>query len=453
VTFRGGRLVSGLGRPGATDVTLGVVVPALDEAARIAAALDALAPLRAAGHHVVVVDGGSGDETVALARSRADLVLVGPRGRAVQMNVGAHAARGAVLLFLHADARLPDGAAAAIERALANGAQWGRFDVTLEGRSRWLPLVAASMNARSAATGICTGDQAVFVRRDAFEAVGGFPAIALMEDIALSAELKARFGPPARLRERVVVSGRRWDRRGALRTIASMWRLRHAYWRGADPDGLARRYYGLAPPSRPVLQVFAKASVPGRVKTRLAQSIGAEEAARAYGVLAENTLGVAAAARRAGVVGAVELWVEPGAPAGSFDQWMRAFDVSVHEQRGADLGERMHAALRDALARGHAALLIGTDVPGYDVPYFAQAAAALDSRDAVIGPAEDSGYVLIGLARDADAFSGIAWSTREVLDATRARLRDAGLRWHELPLLWDVDTHDDWQRWRQEVTA
>ena len=432
---------------------LGIVVPALDEAARIAAALDALAPLRAAGHHVVVVDGGSRDETVEQARPRADRVLVAPRGRAVQMNVGAHAARGSVLLFLHADVSLPDGAAAAIERAVASGAQWGRFDVTLEGRSRWLPLVAAGMNTRSAATGICTGDQALFVGRDAFEAVGGFPAIALMEDIALSARLRARFGPPARLRERVVASGRRWERHGALRTIASMWRLRHAYWRGADPDDLARRYYGISPASRPVLQVFAKAPAPGRVKTRLAQAIGAEEATRAYVALAEHTLGVAAAARRAGVVEAVELWVEPGAPAGSFDQWMSEFDVPVREQRGADLGERMHAALRDALTRRRSALLIGTDVPGFDVPYLAQAAAALGSHDAVIGPAEDSGYVLIGLARDADAFSGIAWSTRGVLDATRARLRDACLRWHELPPLWDVDTHDDWQRWRQEMAA
>jgi len=434
-------------------VSLAVVVPVLDEAAGIAAALDALAPLRAAGHHVVVVDGGSSDATVALARPRADRVLVAPRGRAVQMSVGAHAARGDTLLFLHADVRLPAGAAEAVERALGAGAQWGRFDVALEGRSRWLPLVAASMNARSAATGICTGDQALFVRRDAFEAAGGFPAIALMEDVALSARLRARFGPPARLRERVVASGRRWDVRGALRTIASMWRLRHAYWRGADPDELARRYYGVAPPPRPVLQVFAKAPAPGRVKTRLAQAIGSEAAARAYAALAEHTLRVAAAARRAGVVGAVELWVEPGAPVGSFDSWTGEFDVRVREQRGADLGERMHAALRDALTRGHPALLIGTDVPGYDVPYLAQAAAALATHDAAIGPAEDGGYVLIGLARDVDAFSGIAWSSGGVLEATRAMLAGAHVRWHELPPLWDVDTHDDWQRWRQEMVA
>ncbi len=427
---------------------LSIVVPVLDEAAGVAQALRALAPLRAAGHEVVVVDGGSGDGTPDLAAPLADRVLRAPRGRAVQMNVGAHAATGDVLLFLHADARLPDDAAGAIGRALRAGARWGRFDVALDGRSRWLPVVAACMNARSAWSGICTGDQGMFAERAAFAGAGGFPPIALMEDVALSAALKRSAGRPARLRSRVVASGRRWDRDGAWRTIATMWRLRYAYWRGAAPDDLARRYYGTPPVPLPLLQVFAKAPRPGRVKTRLARDIGAEEAARAYVALAERTLDVADAACRAGVVAAVELWVEPGAPPRAFAGWLRRAGATLHEQRGADLGARMQAALRDALGRGHPALLVGTDVPGYDVPYLAHAAGALAAKDAVVGPAEDGGYVLVGLARDVDLFSGVPWSTGEVLRVTRERLAAAGAVWDELPTLWDVDTHVQWRRWQ-----
>jgi rSAM/selenodomain-associated transferase 1 len=169
--------------------------------------------------------------------------------------------------------------------------------------------------------------------------------------------------------------------------------------------------------------------------------------------LAERTLAVAAAARRAGVFERVELWVEPGTPAGALGDWSIRYQVTVHEQRGANLGERMHAALSCSLAQGRGAVLIGTDVPGFDVPYLAEAAAALKRCDAVIGPAEDGGYVLVALARDVDAFSGVAWSTASVLEATRANLQRAGATWHELPPLWDVDTHDDWGRWRREAVA
>jgi len=216
-------------------------MPVLDEAAGLAAALGDLAPLRAAGAQVVVVDGGSRDGTVAVAGSLADRVLTSPRGRAAQMNAGARAATGDTLLFLHADTRLPANAREAIDRALTAGHAWGRFDVTIEGASRWLPVVAAFMNARSRLTGIATGDQAIFATREAFEAAGAYPPIALMEDIALCRALK-RLGPPACLRERVATSGRRWERHGPVRTILLMWRLRLAYFLGADPARLAERY-------------------------------------------------------------------------------------------------------------------------------------------------------------------------------------------------------------------
>ncbi len=220
---------------------LSIVLPALDEAAGIEATLQALEPLRARGVEIVLADGGSGDGTPALAAPWVDAVLQAPRGRALQMNAGAAAARGAVLLFLHADTRLPALADLQVLRAVAGGARWGRFDVRIEGRPAMLRVVATLMNLRSRLSGIATGDQAIFVTREAFDRVGGFPVQPLMEDIELSRRLK-RLSRPACLRERASTSGRRWEQRGVWRTIFLMWRLRWRYWRGESPSRLAQAY-------------------------------------------------------------------------------------------------------------------------------------------------------------------------------------------------------------------
>jgi rSAM/selenodomain-associated transferase 2 len=222
-------------------VKLSIVMPVLDEAAGIEAALAALALYRGRGVEVIVVDGGSSDGTPELARPLADRVIAAPRGRSLQMNAGAGAAQGDVLLFLHADTRLPEDAERLVLDGLARSERvWGRFDVRIEGGGK-LRMVAMMMNWRSRISGIATGDQALFVTRAAFEHVGGFPTIALMEDVALSVRLK-RLGRPLALRARVTTSGRRWRQHGILRTVLLMWRLRLAYFLGADPAKLARAY-------------------------------------------------------------------------------------------------------------------------------------------------------------------------------------------------------------------
>ena len=221
---------------------LSIIIPVLDEGERIAAALDALADLRALGAKVIVVDGGSRDATIQRARMRADRVITAPRGRALQMNAGAAKAAGDILVFLHADTRLPADADLVLVKGLErSGRAWGRFDVTIEGRSPLLRVVGWLMGIRSRLTGIATGDQAIFVRRDAFQAAGGFAPIPLMEDIALCKRLK-RVSRPLCISEHAITSGRRWEENGVWATVVLMWRLRLAYFLGADPKELARQY-------------------------------------------------------------------------------------------------------------------------------------------------------------------------------------------------------------------
>lgn len=221
---------------------LSIVIPALDEADRIVALLEALAPARARGVEVLVVDGGSRDETMSVAAALADRVIEAPRGRSLQLNAGVLASRGEILLFLHADSLPPPDVERAVIRAVAGQTLvWGRFDVSIASTRVALRLVATLMNLRSRLTGIATGDQGIFTTRALFERVGGFPIQPLMEDIALSRSAK-RIATPICLRERIVTSGRRWERRGVARTILLMWRLRLAYFLGADPHKLALQY-------------------------------------------------------------------------------------------------------------------------------------------------------------------------------------------------------------------
>ena len=221
--------------------SLAIVIPVLDEAATLMPRLLALAPLRLRGARVVVVDGGSTDGTLAIAQAHADVALVSPRGRGAQMNAGAAACAADALLFLHADTVLPHEADRLVLEALQGASTWGRFDVRIDNPRRVFRCIERMMNWRSRWSGIATGDQAIFMRRDVFERVGGFADIPLMEDIALSRALK-RIAPPVCLRARVTTSARRWETHGVWRTVWLMWRLRAAYFFGADPAALAVQY-------------------------------------------------------------------------------------------------------------------------------------------------------------------------------------------------------------------
>lgn len=433
--------------------TLRIVMPVRNEGLTLLSSLLALQPLRRRGVELVVVDGGSTDATWAVVRAHADCLLLAPQGRASQMNAGAAGCQADVLLFLHADSRLPDDADTLICAAVGGGHGWGRFDVRIDGSHPMLRVVERLMNLRSRLTGIATGDQAMFIRRDVFERLGGFSDLPLMEDIALSARLK-RLGPPACLRQPAVTSARRWEQQGVWRTIGLMWWLRLRYFFGAKPQALADRYgYGRRPsPMVAGMAILARAPVAGSAKTRLIPALGAAGAARAQRRFTLQTLRLAHAA----ALGPVTLWCAPDTSHRFFRALRRAGRVPCQPQPDGDLGARMqHAFARHFAAQPQLALLlIGTDCPVLAPGHLQQAARALVDHDVVLIPAEDGGYVLIGMRRPLpEVFEGIAWSTPQVMAQTRERLAAAGVRWLELPGLWDVDEPGDWQRLERLLTG
>ena len=223
------------------QVRLSIVIPTLNEGHRIAALLEDLQRLRTEGHEIILVDGGSGDDTVERARTRVDQLTITAHGRARQMNAGAKLASNAMLWFLHADSRVPEGAP---QKILADASEtiWGRFDIQLSGRDWRLRIVERLMNWRSCLSGIATGDQGIFVSRALFEAIGCFPDQPLMEDIALCKRLRRQVRPYCIHAPRLQTSSRRWETQGILRTILLMWGLRLAYALGAPAERLARHY-------------------------------------------------------------------------------------------------------------------------------------------------------------------------------------------------------------------
>ena len=409
------------------------VVPVLDDADRLAVLLRELSAWP--GLEVVVVDGGSRDDPFAVCRRFGVRCLASARSRGGQLRRGVEAAGGEVFWLLHADAEVNAELAGALADALRR-ARWGRFDVRLSGSSPLLPVVAFLMNWRSRLTGVCTGDQGIFVSRELLEAVGGVPDQPLMEDIELSKRLRRRVRP-LRVAARLGSSGRRWQQSGALRTVVFMWWLRLCYFFGARPEDLYRRYYGSTVDGRRVA-VFARAPERGRVKTRLAPALGVDGALEAHVALVETTL-----AAVAGGAFDAELWFA-GARNDALVAWADRFGLRLVEQPQADLGERMLAALRAG-----AQVVVGTDIPEMSAEYIEDALRRLDDADVVLGPVEDGGYCLIAMKEPhAALFRGIEWGAQDVLERTLARAADAGLGVALLDTLWDVDDPEEYARWR-----
>ncbi|SMN11987.1 Glycosyl transferase, family 2 [uncultured Candidatus Thioglobus sp.] len=218
-----------------------IIIPTLNEASNISHCLTQLLPLKEKGFEIILVDGGSTDKTLQLAQELCDKIIISPPGRAQQMNTGALHAHGETLFFLHADTQLPKDFVALLPHIQKNSLYWGRFDVDFSSNQKVFKIIANMMNLRSRITGICTGDQVFFMSQSLYRISGGYPEIALMEDIAMSKKLKA-FCAPLCLRQKVRTSSRRWEQHGVIKTIIKMWYLRLAYFIGIDPKKLARQY-------------------------------------------------------------------------------------------------------------------------------------------------------------------------------------------------------------------
>lgn len=220
-------------------------MPVLNEAGVQAAefeqCLQRLQQYRDSGHELIIIDGGSDDDSFEIAQRYADRTIQCNRGRAIQMNAGARQTDADILLFLHADTQLPVNAIEAVTRTINQGHYWGRFNVRLADGHFLFRIIERLMNLRSCITGVATGDQVMFVRREIFETVGGYPRQPLMEDIELSKRLRG-LGWPACLRQKVIISSRRWRKFGIVRIVLLMWRLRLAYFLGVSAERLAEQY-------------------------------------------------------------------------------------------------------------------------------------------------------------------------------------------------------------------
>lgn len=434
--------------------TLSIVIPVRNEAGIIREQLQRLQGLRAAGHELIVVDGGSSDATLALCQGLADRCEASAAGRSRQMNAGAALAGGEMLLFLHADTELPADAAEQLSNAVeTQGRRWGWFDTRLSGSRLVFRLVAGLMNRRARLTSVCTGDQALFVDRALFRELGGFPDIPLMEDIALSKSLRST-GRPARPAATVTASSRRWQEKGLVATIVLMWWLRFLYFIGVQPARLLQLYYPQFSQVEPALEfprariaVFAREPRLGQVKSRLAVGSGEAAALAVYRAMLRRVGALLVEARLA----EWELWVSSNKSHEDFLSICNA--KNIYQQEGQDLGAKMDHAIVQTLGREatDAVLLIGTDCPALTKDYLRGALAALDEGvEVVLGPAEDGGYVLIGARQPIPAlFRDMPWGSDQVLAETRRRLEQGGLRYRVLETLWDVDRPEDLARLQQ----
>ncbi|MYB07664.1 MAG: DUF2064 domain-containing protein [Gemmatimonadetes bacterium] len=431
---------------------LGIVIPALDEAEALPDLLRDLAQLDLR-HEVLVVDGGSRDETVQAARRAGARVMRSRTGRARQMNAGARLLRTPWLLIVHADSRLDSDALRAVEshvRAARSDAACLRLAIAH--RHLFYRFIEAAQRIRARAAGLVYGDQGLLIRRDLFFGLGPYPDVPIMEDVILNRRLVVA-GRLRTLPATITTSPRRYEEEGRLRAWVRNLTLITRFLLDASPAELAHRY----PPRRPrpaaspsrrgiveeekraTLLVFAKAPRPGKVKTRLARSIGEVAAAEVY-----RRMGRFVVDRLAAVQATVTVCYDPPGAGDEVRAWLGDTPARYMAQPPGDLGQRMARMFERAFEAADRVIVIGTDAPAVDGETVNRALDALDSADVVLGPATDGGYYLMGLRAPCPAlFEGIAWSTDTVLRDTAARAREAGLRLTWLELESDIDTADD----------
>jgi rSAM/selenodomain-associated transferase 2/rSAM/selenodomain-associated transferase 1 len=434
---------------------LAVIIPTLNEARSLPSLLGDLVRLRPRPR-IVVVDGGSSDSTVEVARAQGVRVVSAPRGRACQMNVGAASVPAPWLLFLHADSRLPRPTRLALARWLDSPPPEAaaHFAFQLDAEGLWWSILEGGQRLRERFTGLAYGDQGLLMSRERWAEMGGIPEIPLMEDVEAVRRLRES-GGIGRISAPVVTSARRYRREGRFRGWFRNATLITLYHLGVPPRRLASFYpagNGLEahvpeaasplPPSRPdrcLVVAFAKAPRPGRVKTRLARELGDEAASDLY-----RRMGKLVLDQLRGGPYRLRVVFDPPDAADEVSEWLGTRGVEYAPQPRGTLGDRMKVAMADGFSVADRVCLVGTDTPQVGRELVEKALAGLNEADVVIGPARDGGYYLLALRRSAPAlFHGIPWSTSQVMERTLEQAEVLGLSVVTLPVLNDIDVAAD----------
>jgi len=436
---------------------ISVIIPVLNEENSLRECLSVLQGFRTRYLEIIVVDGGSTDRSAEIATPLADKFLVAARGRANQMNVGAANARGELFLFLHGDTLLPGNGLQELQRRVeGEDAFWGWFNLKFSNPASCFTVISTLMRVRSKLTGICTGDQTLFVDAKLFNSIEGFPDVPLMEDVAVCKRLK-NYVRPIILNNAVISSSRRWEKNGTLRTIFLMWWLRLQYWIGVSPESLAAIYYPGFSLSKneensvkhlhsyPHLSIllFGRSPELGKVKKRLHSSIGVEKALSLHKAMCERMLRLL----KNTALAETQFWLTSDSNSNQvFLSSLSAGDSLIKQSEG-DLGEKMLFAISQALGvpTKTGVLLLGCDCPAITENYLKKAASHLNQGvKLVLGPAEDGGYVLIGVnGIYPELFRDIEWGSEQVFSQTIQNAKTLGIDYVTMEILWDVDRPED----------
>lgn len=419
---------------------ISVIIPVLNEHVALTKLLPALITQNNNEClELIVCDGGSSDITCSYVRQLQKkhpfvCLIQSDLGRAKQMNAGARRAKHEQLIFLHADTQLPENWIDLIQDKL-----WGCFDVRLSGSHFMLRIVETMMNWRSCFTQVATGDQAIYVQKKLFDKVGGFPNLALMEDVALSKLLRQQQKMVC-IKTPLLTSSRRWEKHGVYKTIALMWLLRCAYFCGVSPQILVKKYYPNYGVKRlqAVVQIFTKLPIKGYVKTRLIPHVGAQSATNIHRYLLRHSLKVVSNSHVNS-----ELWVaqEKQHCLAENDEFLLYESIA---QQGNDLGERMGLALQQGLKSYTKVMLIGTDCLDFSKQKIEDSLLQLNEVDVVLTPVADGGFISIACrVFDQQIFNDVAWGTASALKDVLTNVQSLSLSYALLEPVRDIDTYDD----------
>ncbi len=421
---------------------ISVIIPVLNEQDSINSIIGHLLNLdnQEMLQEIIVVDGDQTGSTIGFlnCEDRRVLATTSKKGRAAQMNKGASLAKGDVLLFVHADTLIPRKSLSSVESVLKKGYAGGAFSFAIDSKHYLLKLVEVLTNIRSRVTRVPYGDQAIFIEKSIFYQVGGYCDIPILEDVDIMEKLKEKGYKIKIVGEKAITSARRWERKGVYKTTFDNRAIMLLYLIGVKPEKLKKKYRG-EDMGENCLVIFVRNPEKGKVKTRLAEDFGEEETLELYKNFIKDILERTASDR---YKTRVFSW-----PPGSDVHLMKTFGKS-HEyrhQKGGDLGKRMYHAFVDTFAEGfERVILIGSDIPHIDFSVIEEGFFKLEKSDAVIGPANDGGYYLIGFHKgklSEEFFKEIEWGVESVYRKTIDKL--STVKHSTVESMSDIDYFED----------